>query len=228
MRKTKKIISETRPPRKPIKPLNQGQEVLINSLRDNVITICLGPAGTGKTHISVGTAVYGLCEEQFEKIVIARPIIEAGEKLGFLPGDFEQKTAPYLMPIFDELKYYAPNGEINGWKATGELEICPLAYMRGRTLRNSFIIIDEAQNCTFQQLKMIITRIGLGSKLVMVGDETQSDLPSRFMYDFKKMAEILTGVEQVGVVKLAGCDIVRNPIIIKVLDKIEQCSAIKP
>ncbi len=210
--------------RRPLRGITDGQEDFIRSIQENTIILCSGPAGSGKTSLAIGCAIYGLLAEKYERVIIARPNVEAGETLGALPGTAEEKLYPYLLPCFEEIRHYASHAEINGWKneMPKRLEVCPVAHMRGRNFHNAFIVLDEASNASFEQLKLVITRIGKNSKLVIVGDFTQSDLPRKSQGGLKKLMEILENIEQVGVVRLNQQDIVRNPIIQKILEKLEQ------
>lgn len=209
-----------------LKPKTKNQEDVIIALADNTVTLAMGPAGTGKTKISVAYGIEKLLDGYFKRLVITRPVVEAGENLGFLPGSFEEKIDPYLQPIYYELSHYLSKTDLqtfinNGINRRGENEIiiAPLAYMRGMNYHDSYMILDEAQNCTKEQIKLFITRIGFNSKAVIVGDDKQSDLPtgkSGLVYWHEK----LTGIQDVAVVKLDNEDIVRNPVISRILQKI--------
>jgi phosphate starvation-inducible PhoH-like protein len=198
-----------------------NQKELIKSIIAKDITFCVGPPGSGKTNLSVGLASLFLCKNKINKIIITRPIVEAGEKMGFLPGTGEEKIGPYLLPIYDELHYYMNNEFIIDYKAKHKIEVVPLAHMRGRNFHESFIILDEAQNATYEQLKMIITRIGMNSKMVINGDLQQSDLPRHARGGLALMLEKLRTIEEIGIVEFQNSDIVRHPIIGKILDCLE-------
>jgi len=224
-RKKAKILqseSEYQRKIKPPNPKNDAQADFIQSINDNSIIFCNGCAGTGKTHIAVGCAVERLLEGAVEKILIARPAVETDEKLGFLPGDIQSKLNYYLLPIYDELLKFAKQEEIKKWELEKKLEIVPVGLARGRSFHNSFIIIDEAQNLTFQQLKMLITRIGFYSKMILVGDSEQSDLPLIKRGAFKAVMDDLADLEQIGSITLPRSGIIRNPIIEKILPKLDE------
>ena len=198
-----------------------NQKKVLRSIKDNDITLCSGPAGSGKTHLSVGAAVEYLRKGAVEKIVITRPIVQAGERIGYLPGTAEQKLDPYLYPIFDEFSYFLSQSDVLALKDDKKIEIVPLALMRGRNFHKSFIIGDEMQNATREQMRMFVTRMGMGSKLVVSGDLTQSDLPHERRGGFAFFIDRLSDTEGIGVCKLEKEDIVRNPIIPIVLEKID-------
>ena len=199
----------------------ENQKHVLRTIKENDVTLCAGPAGTGKTHLSVGSAVQALLKEEVEKIVITRPIVQAGEKIGYLPGTAEQKLDPYLQPVFDELRYYLSHSEIAFYKNERRIQVIPLALMRGRNFHQSFIIGDEMQNATFDQIKMLITRMGMNSKLVISGDLDQSDLMKRDRGAFKFCLEKLVNIAKVGISYLKGEDIVRNPLIPVILEKLD-------
>ena len=199
----------------------ENQKHVLRTIKENDVTLCAGPAGTGKTHLSVGSAVQALLKEEVEKIVITRPIVQAGEKIGYLPGTAEQKLDPYLQPVFDELRYYLSHSEIAFYKNERRIQVIPLALMRGRNFHQSFIIGDEMQNATFDQIKMLITRMGMNSKLVISGDLDQSDLMKRDRGAFKFCLEKLVNIDKVGISYLKGEDIVRNPLIPVILEKLD-------
>jgi len=199
-----------------------NQKEVLRDIKENDLVFCDGLAGSGKTHLSVGAAVQHFMNNEVEKIVITRPIVQAGERLGFLPGTAEQKLDPYLCPIFDELKHFMSHEEIASFKNQRQIEIVPLALMRGRNFHNSFIIGDEMQNATYQQMKMLITRLGMGSKLIISGDLTQSDLEYRDQGAFQFCLEGLDGIDGIGVSYLMKSDIVRNPLIPIVLDVLDE------
>lgn len=207
--------------REKLKHRNENQLQYMQYMIEKEIVLAYGAAGTGKSHCAVGMAVEALNRKLVDKIVITRPVVEAGERLGFLPGDMESKLLPYLMPIYDELSKFAGLGEINAWKADKKLIIEPLAFMRGRTFDRTFLIADEMQNATWTQIKMVLTRIGKESRFVLNGDHEQTDLPSGQQGAFLWACENLVGIPELGVVKFDKCDIVRNPVIGKILDKFD-------
>lgn len=219
-RKPKKIETPFVP--KPLVARTENQKEVLRSIKYNYITFCSGPAGSGKTTLAVGSAVQFLRSKQVEKIIISRPIVEAaGERMGFLPGSAEDKIHPFLIPIYDELELYASKEEVHLWKSNKVLEICPLAHMRGRNFHQSFIILDEAQNSTYEQLKLALTRFGLGSKMVVVGDFNQSDLTPLYRGGFERICGRLSTVPGIGVCALQKCDIQRNPFIETILDYLD-------
>tara|TARA_R110000824_G_scaffold211640_2_gene397555 strand:+ start:2399 stop:3070 length:672 start_codon:yes stop_codon:yes gene_type:complete len=219
----KRKTAAKRPPthRKKLIAKTPNQKNVLKVIKENHVTLCAGPAGTGKTHLSVGSAVQLLLKNQIDNIIITRPIVEAGERIGFLPGTAEQKLDPYLQPVFDELKHYLSYNEISTYKNEKRIQVIPLALMRGRNFHNSFIIGDEIQNATFDQIKMLITRMGIGSKLVISGDLTQSDLSKRDQGAFESCLERLKNIDKVGICYLEGIDIVRNPLIPIILEKLD-------
>lgn len=196
---------------------SQGQKNYLNMIQKKDLTICLGPAGCGKTYLAVGKGVSELIQGKVEKIVLSRPAVEAGEKLGFLPGDLKEKVDPYLQPIYDALFTFLSKEAAMKKIETGEIEIAPLAYMRGRTLKKSFIILDEAQNATKNQIKMFLTRIGENSKMVIVGDDTQVDLLNGS--GLKDAFHRLKGIEEIGTIRLCSEDVQRNPLVKKILKR---------
>tara|TARA_R100000315_G_C5234294_1_gene145564 strand:- start:1738 stop:2433 length:696 start_codon:yes stop_codon:yes gene_type:complete len=199
-----------------------NQKEYIKSVKDNQVVICSGPAGTGKTHIATSMAIMGLVKEQYEKVIITRPLVQAGEDTGFLPGNIREKMSPYLRPIFDELLCYVSNSDIITMMNSGQIEICPLAYMRGRNFHHCFIVADECQNASEKQLMMLLTRIGKGSKIVMTGDASQSDLNYRNQGGFKTCIDGLSGVDGVEIVNLGNEDIVREPIVERIVTAMEK------
>ena len=209
------------PRRKRLIAKTENQKYVLRAIKENDVILCAGPAGTGKTHLSVGSAVQALLKEEVERIVITRPIVQAGEKIGYLPGTAEQKLDPYLQPVFDELRYYLSHSEIAFYKNERRIQVIPLALMRGRNFHDSFIIGDEMQNATFDQIKMLITRMGMNSKLVISGDLDQSDLIKRDRGAFKFCLEKLINIDKVGISYLKGEDIVRNPLIPVILEKLD-------
>ncbi|MGL4736744.1 MAG: PhoH family protein [Cellulosilyticaceae bacterium] len=203
---------------KPIKVKTAGQKEYIDSIRKNMIVFGIGPAGTGKTYLAMAMAVQAFRKNEVSKIILTRPAIEAGEKLGFLPGDLQSKVDPYLRPLYDALfEIMGPdNFEKNMEK--GLIEVAPLAYMRGRTLNNAFIVLDEAQNTTPQQMKMFLTRLGFNCKAVVTGDLTQVDLPSDKKSGLKEVMKILPDIENIGFTYLSRNDVVRHPLVQKIVD----------
>lgn len=202
---------------KPVKCKTVGQKSYVDSLKRNTITFGIGPAGTGKTYLAVCLAVQAFKQKQVEKIILTRPAVEAGEKLGFLPGDLQNKVDPYLRPLYDALQEMLGLETYSKLMERGIIEIAPLAYMRGRTLSNAFVILDEAQNATREQMKMFLTRLGGGSKMVVTGDITQTDLPAGKYSGLDHAARILNGIEDIGIIRLTDKDVVRNPLVMKIV-----------
>lgn len=203
---------------KPIKPKTLGQRNYVSAIKQDDIVFGIGPAGTGKTYLAVVTAVMALKNKQVNRLILCRPAVEAGEKLGFLPGDLQEKVNPYLRPIYDALYDLLGFDTAQKFVEKGIIEVAPLAYMRGRTLDNSFIILDEAQNTTPQQMKMFLTRIGFGSKAVITGDVTQVDLPSGQYSGLIEVQKILTGVEGISFIHFSEMDVVRHPLVQKIVN----------
>ncbi|MDO4487794.1 MAG: PhoH family protein [Eubacteriales bacterium] len=212
---------------KPVKPKTAGQKEYVDLIRSRMITFGIGPAGTGKTYLAMAMAVKAFKNEEVSRIILTRPAIEAGEKLGFLPGDLQQKIDPYLRPLYDALytimgaESYQANAE------KGLIEVAPLAYMRGRTLDNAFIILDEAQNCTQAQMKMFLTRVGFGSKVVITGDLTQKDLDSKEVSGLEAAKKILRDIDEIGFAELTSVDVVRHPLVQKIVNAYEKYEARK-
>ena len=196
-----------------VKAKTLGQWHYVETIRHNHITLGIGPAGTGKTYLAVALAVAALKKKEVERIILTRPAVEAGEKLGFLPGDMQDKVDPYLRPLYDGLYDMLGNETFQKYLTKGTIEVAPLAYMRGRTLNDSFIILDEAQNTTPEQMKMFLTRFGFGSKMVITGDITQIDLPGGKTSGLKDAAKILKDVPGIGIVNFSGQDVVRHEIV---------------
>ena len=201
----------------PIKPKTLGQKAYVNTIRKNTITIGVGPAGTGKTYLAVAMAVTAFKKKEVNRIILTRPAVEAGESLGFLPGDLQDKVDPYLRPLYDALFEMFGAESYNAYHEKGMIEVAPLAYMRGRTLDNSFIILDEAQNTTKEQMKMFLTRIGFNSKVVITGDITQIDLPRGKLSGLKDAMRVLADIEDIGMHFLNERDVVRHPLIQKII-----------
>ena len=212
---------------RPVKPKTLGQKKYVDMIRDNTITFGIGPAGTGKTYLAMAMAITAFKNNEVNRIIMTRPAIEAGEKLGFLPGDLQQKVDPYLRPLYDALfeimgaDAYARNME------RGLLEVAPLAYMRGRTLDNAFIVLDEAQNTTAEQMKMFLTRIGYGSKAVVTGDLTQIDLGDGKRSGLTDAVQILKDVDDLGIITLTNKDVVRHPLVQKIITAYEKAESKK-
>lgn len=204
-----------------LKPRTDNQKEYIRTVAENVITFCQGVAGSGKTHIAVGMAIEYLLEEKIKKIVITRPVVESGEKIGYLPGTAEEKLHPYLLPLLDEVNHFIPSAQFASLKLNNKIEIVPLGLMRGRNFHNCFIVADECQNASYDQLKMLLTRIGHDSKMVLTGDISQSDLNRNMRGGFLDMMRALEGTEGIGVANLTNADIIRNPIIGRILSKLD-------
>jgi phosphate starvation-inducible PhoH-like protein len=211
-----------------VKPKTIGQKKYIDMIRKNTIVFSVGPAGTGKTYLAMAMAITAFRSNDVAKIILTRPAIEAGEKLGFLPGDLQQKVDPYLRPLYDALYDIMGAESFQKNFEKGSIEVAPLAYMRGRTLDNSFIVLDEAQNTTPEQMKMFLTRIGFGSKVVVTGDVTQIDLPEGKRSGLKEAVRILGGIEGIGISYLTNKDVVRHPLVQKIIAAYDKHSAKEP
>ena len=207
---------------KPIKPKTAGQKEYIDSIRNNLVVFGVGPAGTGKTYLAMAMAIQAFKDNQVQRIILTRPAIEAGEKLGFLPGDLQSKVDPYLRPLYDALYQIMGAESFAHNMEKGAIEVAPLAYMRGRTLDNSYIILDEAQNTTPAQMKMFLTRIGFNSKVIVTGDLTQKDLPSGTESGLDNALSILKDIEGIGIVKLTNLDVVRHPLVQRIVEAYEK------
>ena len=207
---------------KPIKPKTLGQKRYVDAIKENTITLGIGPAGTGKTYLAVAAAVAAFRAGQVNRIILTRPAVEAGERLGFLPGDLQSKVDPYLRPLYDALFDMLGAETYNKYLERGNIEVAPLAYMRGRTLDDSFIIMDEAQNTSREQMKMFLTRMGFGSKIVITGDVTQIDLPKDTVSGLKEAMRVLNGVEDIAICKLSGADVVRHVIVQRIIKAYEE------
>ena len=205
-----------------IKPKTPNQLKLVEAVNTNDLVFAIGPAGTGKTYISVALAVRALKNKRVKKIIITRPAVEAGENLGFLPGDLKEKIDPYLRPIYDALYDMIPGEKLKYYQENGIIEIAPLAYMRGRTLQNAYILLDEAQNTTPMQIKMFLTRMGPNSKVIITGDISQIDLPSRQRSGLVEATNILSDIEGIGFVQLSGADVVRHKLVKKIISAYEK------
>ena len=203
---------------RPIKPKTIGQKDYIKTIQQKPVTIGVGPAGTGKTYLAVAAAVAAFREKEVSRIILTRPAVEAGERLGFLPGDLQSKVDPYLRPLYDALFDMLGAETYQKYLEKGNIEVAPLAYMRGRTLDDSFIILDEAQNTSRQQMKMFLTRMGFGSKVVITGDVTQIDLPEGKPSGLKEAMKVLDGVEGVGICRLTQNDVVRHIMVQRIIE----------
>lgn len=206
---------------KPIKPKTLGQKTYCDAIANNTVTLGIGPAGTGKTYLAVAQAVAAFRAEQVNRIILTRPAVEAGERLGFLPGDLQSKVDPYLRPLYDALFEMLGPETYQKYLERGNIEVAPLAYMRGRTLDDSFIILDEAQNTSREQMKMFLTRLGFGSKVVITGDITQIDLPEDKTSGLKVAMKVLDGVEDISICRLTGSDVVRHSLVQKIIEAYE-------
>jgi phosphate starvation-inducible PhoH-like protein len=204
--------------RKAITPKSEGQAQYLEAIEDNDITVGIGPAGTGKTYLAVAMAVDALLKKRVKRIVLARPAVEAGENLGFLPGDLQEKIDPYLRPLYDSLEDMIPPDRLRRAMESRSIEIAPLAYMRGRTLQDAFVILDEAQNATRSQMKMFLTRLGLNSKAVITGDKTQIDLPRREDSGLIEVEQVLKGIEGIAFSYLSGKDVIRHRLVKDIIE----------
>ena len=204
-------------PKKSIIPRSKKQKEYVRALKSSQIVMSLGPAGTGKTYLAVAVALTMLLEKKVERIILSRPAVEAGERLGFLPGDMKEKIDPYLRPLYDSLHDLFDYDKIQKKIESGEIEIAPLAFMRGRTLKNSFAILDEAQNATQTQIKMFLTRIGENSKLVVNGDPTQVDLPNKNSSGLLEAQKLLKGIKEISIINFDHNDVIRHPLVTKIV-----------
>ncbi|MCQ2425150.1 MAG: PhoH family protein [Lachnospiraceae bacterium] len=202
---------------KPVKAKTVGQKEYVGLIKNNTVTIAVGPAGTGKTYLAVAMAVKALREKTVSRIILTRPAVEAGEKLGFLPGDLQDKVDPYLRPLYDALYDMVGTDTFSKYLERGVIEIAPLAYMRGRTLDDAFIILDEAQNTTPEQMKMFLTRLGFGSKAVVTGDPTQTDLPDGKKSGLADAVNVLSGIEDIAIHRFTERDVVRHRLVQKII-----------
>lgn len=216
----KKIIYTT-PNGKTVFPRTLNQKLYLKSLENYDIVFALGPAGTGKTYLAVLFALSLLKKRQVKKLILVRPIVEAGEKLGFLPGDFKDKVDPYLIPIYDGLYDALGKENVDKLIEKGTIEVAPLAYMRGRTLENAAIILDEAQNTTLSQMKMFLTRLGFNSKMIITGDVTQIDLPNKNYSGLIEAVDLLKSIEEIKIINFEKYDVMRHPLVYKIIEKYE-------
>ena len=205
-------------PKRSVIPRSQKQKEYVRALKSNQIVMSLGPAGTGKTYLAVAVALTMLLEKKVQRIILSRPAVEAGERLGFLPGDMKEKIDPYLRPLYDSLHDLFDYDKIQRKIESGEIEIAPLAFMRGRTLKNSFAILDEAQNATRTQIKMFLTRIGENSKLVVNGDPSQIDLPNKSQSGLIESQKILHGIKEISIINFDHNDVIRHPLVTKIVE----------
>ncbi|AEL24440.1 PhoH family protein [Cyclobacterium marinum] len=205
-----------------VRPKSPNQKKLVDASYKNDLVFALGPAGTGKTYIAVALAVRALKNREVKRIIITRPAVEAGENLGFLPGDLQEKLDPYLRPIYDALSDMVPTEKLRFYQENRVIEIAPLAYMRGRTLHDAFVLLDEAQNTTSEQIKMFLTRMGPNSKVIITGDQSQVDLPTRQKSGLRESLRILKGVKGIGVVNLSGSDVVRHKLVKSIIEAYEK------
>ena len=210
---------------KPVKAKTVGQQAYVEAIQKNTVTIGVGPAGTGKTYLAVAAAVAAFRERTVNRIILTRPAVEAGERLGFLPGDLQNKVDPYLRPLYDALFDMMGPENFQKYQERGAIEVAPLAYMRGRTLDDSFIILDEAQNTTREQMKMFLTRLGFGSKIVITGDVTQIDLPGDKVSGLKDAIRVLDGVEDIAICRLTAQDVVRHVLVQRIITAYEKAEA---
>ncbi len=207
---------------KPISPRNTNQALLVKAFRENDLTFALGPAGTGKTYIAIALAVKALKNREVRKIILSRPAVEAGEKLGFLPGDMKDKIDPYLQPLYDALEDMIPAVKLKEYMETNVIQIAPLAFMRGRTLNDAVIVLDEAQNTTVHQIKMFLTRLGMNAKMIITGDATQIDLPRSVQSGLMQALHILKDVPGIGRVEFGKKDIVRHSLVQRIVEAYER------
>ena len=207
---------------KPIKARTPNQQLLVKTFTENDLTFALGPAGTGKTYLAVAMAVRALKNREGRKIILSRPAVEAGEKLGFLPGDMKDKIDPYLQPLYDALEDMIPNAKLKEYMETKVIQIAPLAFMRGRTLNDAIVVLDEAQNTTTHQIKMFLTRLGMGSKMIVTGDVTQIDLPRTTASGLIQALKILRNVKGIGRVEFEKKDIVRHHLVQRIVEAYER------
>ncbi len=203
---------------KPIKARSENQQKLVDAFDKNDMVFAVGPAGSGKTYLSIALAVKALKEKTAKKIILSRPAVEAGEKLGFLPGDMKDKIDPYLQPLYDSLQDMLPAAKLQDMMDKGIIQIAPLAFMRGRTLNDAVVILDEAQNTTTAQIKMFLTRMGWNTKMIITGDLTQIDLPRQQLSGMKEAVSVLEGIEGISIIKLGNKDIVRHKLVTRIVE----------
>lgn len=203
---------------KPITCKTLRQKQYVDAINNSTITFCIGPAGTGKTYLAIALAVAALKRKEIAKIIVTRPAVEAGEKLGFLPGDLQEKVDPYLTPLYDALAEFLGEDKFAKLEERGVIEAASLAFMRGRTLKDSFIVLDEAQNCTIPQMKMFLTRLGENSRMVVTGDVTQTDLPYKEKSGLKHAVDILKDIDGISISKFTRDDVIRHPLVQKIID----------
>ena len=213
---------------RPVKPKTLGQKQYVQAIRDNIVTLGIGPAGTGKTYLAVAAAVAAFRDKSINRIILTRPAVEAGERLGFLPGDLQSKVDPYLRPLYDALFDMLGADTYNTYLEKGNIEVAPLAYMRGRTLDDSFIILDEAQNTSREQMKMFLTRLGFNSRMVITGDVTQIDLPDDKPSGLKEAMKVLKGVDDIAICTLTGADVVRHALVQHIIEAYEKNAEKEP
>ena len=214
--------------RKPIVPKTPGQRDYVAAIRHHDLTLGIGPAGTGKTYLAMAVAASYLVAKRVKRIVLTRPAVEAGEKLGYLPGDMVEKVNPYLRPLYDALHDMMDFDKVDQLRQRGQIEVAPLAFMRGRTLNDAFVILDEAQNATPEQMKMFLTRLGFGSKAVVTGDVTQSDLPYGAMSGLRQACDILSGIDGIAICYLGQADVVRHPLVQRIIGAYERADEETP
>jgi phosphate starvation-inducible PhoH-like protein len=200
-----------------IRPKTAGQRAFVETIEDNTLTFGIGPAGTGKTFLAMVMAVRALRNREIARIVLSRPAVEAGEKLGFLPGDLKEKVDPYLRPLYDALAELLDDAAVAKFVERGTIEVAPLAYMRGRTLSDAYVILDEAQNASREQLKMFLTRLGANSRMIVSGDVTQIDLPRGVRSGLLDVPQLFSGIDDIGIVQLSEVDVVRHPLVGKIV-----------
>jgi phosphate starvation-inducible PhoH-like protein len=215
------FVREVRTDRRSIMPRSPNQAAYLRLLEQRDLVFALGPAGTGKTYLAVAAAVSFMRQRRVERIILSRPAVEAGERLGFLPGDLKEKVDPYLRPLYDALQDMLPDGKLQTRIEQGEIEIAPLAFMRGRTLSHAFVILDEAQNTTPAQMKMFLTRLGEGSRMVVTGDPSQIDLPAGAPSGLADAAARLQGIQEIGMVVFDKSDVVRHPLVTRIVEAYE-------
>ena len=208
-----------------ISPRSKVQATYLSALQQNQLTFGLGPAGTGKTYLAVAVAASMLLSGKVERLILSRPAVEAGEKLGFLPGDMREKIDPYLQPLYDALHDMMPGEQVVRRMESQEIEVAPLAFMRGRTLSNAFVILDEAQNCTTTQMKMFLTRLGENSRMAITGDASQVDLPMGAKSGLKDAVDLLEGIDNIGVIRFGRDDVVRHPLVTQIVDAYDKRDA---